>query len=363
MAKKSTAKLVRLHKFMADCGVCSRRKAEEMIAQGLVQVNGEPVSEMGHKIDPLVDQVAVNGQILEKDHVQKIYLLLNKPRGYMTTVHDPEGRKTVMDLCQEFNERLYPVGRLDYLSEGLLIMTNDGELAHQIMHPRFNLEKVYEVKLFGVLSPALLAKLRQGAQLEDGFVKPHRVRILQMLANKTWIEMRIGEGKNREIRRLCEACGLTVDKLRRVAIGNISIEGIQVGHYKQVSQKELLRGLGLQKGGRPATTAPKTYQSPKKTLRPGKRERLGLTAANDKKFYKFRREYYFATLKARDKHPLSPKPEETKKLSSGTTKIVAPKSSKLGQASRSTKFKARGKAKKLNFAKGKRSSKGSRFKR
>ncbi len=296
---KAAAKLVRLHKFIADCGVTSRRKAEDLIQQGLVQVNGKIMTELGHKINPQTDQVEVNGQILEKDHVQKVYLLLNKPRGYMTTVHDPAGRKTVMDLCQEFNERLYPVGRLDYLSEGLLIMTNDGEMAQKIMHPSSNIEKVYEVKLFGALSPQLLAKLRQGAMLEDGFVKPHRVRILQLLGKKTWIEIRIGEGKNREIRRLCEACGLTVDKLRRVAIGNISIEGISVGNYRQVSKKELLQGLGLQKDGRPLKGAPKTYLSPKKTLRPGKRERLGLRAADDKKFYKFRREFYFATLRSR----------------------------------------------------------------
>ena len=174
-----------------------------------------------------------------------MYVLLHKPRGYMTTISDPEGRKTVMDLCKEVTERIYPVGRLDYLSEGLLLLTNDGNLANLVMHPRFNVTKVYEVKVFGAVSLAIQKRLREGVELDDGFVKPFSVRVIKQLPTKTWLEFRLIDGRNREIRRICEACGLTVDKLKRVAIEGLTIDGIKPGGYRFVTKKFILDALNM----------------------------------------------------------------------------------------------------------------------
>ena len=157
---------VRLQKYIADCGITSRRKAEELIVQGRVEVNGELITELGTKVNAGRDAVVVDGNPIDINRVEKMYLLLNKPRGYVTTLNDPEGRKTVMDLVREISERIYPVGRLDYLSEGLLLLTNDGELANKIMHPSHEVVKVYEVKVFGAVNETILKKLRDGATLK-----------------------------------------------------------------------------------------------------------------------------------------------------------------------------------------------------
>ncbi|MEI8346014.1 MAG: pseudouridine synthase [Pseudomonadota bacterium] len=252
----------------------------------------------GIKINPKTDRVVVDGQNLDKASVNKIYVLMHKPRGYMVTLNDPEKRPTVMDLCQDVSERIYPVGRLDYLSEGLLVLTNDGTLANMIMHPRYNVVKVYEVKLFGAISDGLLNKLRQGLHLPEGFIKPLSVRVVQLLPKKTWLEIRIGEGKNREIRRLCEGCGLTVDKLRRVAIGNITVHGIPPGRYRLASRQELLLGLGLTKQGTLSPKKPVEYFSPKKSININDNKKVfqRTLPADDKNFYKFRREFYFQTM-------------------------------------------------------------------
>ncbi len=288
---------VRLQKFIADCGICSRRKAEELILQGRVKVNDEVVTILGTKVDPHDDVIFVDGQLLDLNTIDQIYVLLHKPRGYMTTLDDPEGRKTVMDLVKEFPERIYPVGRLDYLSEGLLIMTNDGNVANLIMHPRYEVIKVYEVKVFGAVDEAILSKLRKGTEVDGIKVAPKSVRVIEQLPNKTWLEFRLGEGRNREIRKICEDCNVTIDKLRRVAIAGLTVEGITPGGYRVVSRNQLLRALGMKSDGTP-TGEDVEYQSPKKTINIKlKGPQFNVTLATDDEFKKFRKENYYKTAK------------------------------------------------------------------
>lgn len=288
---------VRLQKFIADAGVTSRRKAEHLIIQGRVTVNGKVVTELGTKVNPHIDAVMVDGSIADLNAVNKVYLMLHKPRGVMTTLNDPEGRETVMDLVKSVSERIYPVGRLDYLSEGLLIMTNDGEVANMIMHPSFNVQKVYEVKVFGSITETILAKLRAGAQLEDGFMKPLSVRVVKQLPTKTWIEFRLNEGKNREIRRLCEHVGLTVDKLKRLAIGGLTVDGVAPGKHRILSRDELLLAIGIKENGEALQTKKAEFVSKKRTIDLVKKRAQPGTIADDEAFHKFRRETYFDSLK------------------------------------------------------------------
>jgi 23S rRNA pseudouridine2605 synthase len=289
---------IRLQKVIADCGVTSRRKAEHLILQGKVSVNGEVVTTLGTKVNPHKDMVEVDGQPIDLLTVDHVYLVFNKPRSVVTTVSDPEGRPTVMDYFQRLPQRVYPVGRLDYLSEGLLILTNDGDMANQIMHPRYEVNKVYEVKVFGKVNEALLNKLRLGVYDHDGLLKPKSVRVVAELDNKTWIEFRLQEGKNREIRRLCEACGLTIDKLRRVAIEDLSIDGLPPGHFKFLTKKELLNALGMNKDGTKSKVT-RDYISVKKTVDLKKRKirtNDKIRMADDQEFHKFRKENYLATI-------------------------------------------------------------------
>lgn len=294
----SSSPELRLQKYIADCGVTSRRKAEGFIIQGRVTVNGDVVTELGTKIDPANDVVMVDGHLADLNAVEPIYLMLHKPRGFVTTLNDPEGRETVMDLVKEISERIYPVGRLDYLSEGLLLMTNDGEFANMIMHPKYNVTKVYEVKVFGSVTETIINKLKAGAYLEEGFVKPASVRVIKQLPTKTWIEFRLNEGRNREIRRLCEAVGLTVDKLKRLAVGGLSIEGVAPGKFRLMSKAQMLGYIGLNEDGtlRRVENAA-GFISSKKTIDLKKKRPQPGTVADDETFQKFRRETYFDSLK------------------------------------------------------------------
>jgi 23S rRNA pseudouridine2605 synthase len=288
---------IRLQKYIADCGITSRRKAEQMITEGRVQINGETVTELGTKVNPNIDVIHVDGHVADLNAVDKIYVLMHKPRGVMTTVTDPEGRETVMDMVKSIAERIYPVGRLDYLSEGLLVMTNDGEIANLIMHPKYNVTKVYEVKVFGTVTEAILNKLRAGTYLEDGFVKPQSVRVVKQLPTKTWLEFRLNEGRNREIRKLCEAVGLTVDKLKRLAIGGLTIDGIAPGKFRMLSKHQLLNALGINEDGSPMNTKNAKFISSKKTIDLARNKPQPGTSADDETFHKFRRETYFDSLK------------------------------------------------------------------
>ena len=288
-------KMIRLQKVIADAGITSRRKAEELILQGRVLVNGEKIRQMGTKVDPVSDAVVVDGQPLDLSQKEKIYLVLNKPRGVVTTVDDPEGRDTVMKLVQDVTERIYPVGRLDYLSEGLLIMTNDGDFANNVIHPSGNIQKVYEVKVFGAITQEILKKLRTGVKSDVGFLKPKSVRVIKQLKAKTWLEFRLSDGKNREIRRLCESCGLTVDKLKRVAIGGLTVEGIKPGSYRMVTRKQMLNLIGMNKSGE--VVEHYEYQSPKKSINLRMKGSQACTPADDHAFTKFKRETYFQAIK------------------------------------------------------------------
>ena len=289
-------KSIRLQKFIADCGITSRRKAEILITEGKVSVNGKVVTELGTKVDPSQDAVSVEGQFIDQNMVENIYLVMNKPRGYVSTVSDPEGRKTILDLCQEISERIYPVGRLDYLSEGLIILTNDGDFAQSILHPSKSIAKVYEVKVFGIVNDTILKKLREGVMVDGQFLKPDSVRIIGQLPAKTWLEFRLTTGRNREIRKVCEEIGLTVDKLKRVAFGGLSLEGIKPGDSLLLSKEQIQRKIGLIGKG------PKEFFSTKKSISlkskksHGVKKAEGAPLADDEKFHFLRRDTYFKSL-------------------------------------------------------------------
>jgi 23S rRNA pseudouridine2605 synthase len=313
-----TSHLIRLQKYIADCGVCSRRKAELLISEGKVRVNDIQIKEMGIKVDPTSDIVSVSGEVIDVLTVDHIYMVMNKPRGYVTTVSDPEGRKTVMDLMP-IKTRVYPVGRLDYLSEGLLLFTNDGDLAHKIMHPSFEVIKTYEVKVFGKINDVILKKLRAGTSGPDGTLKPKSVRVIEQLPTKTWIEFRLGEGKNREIRRICEDAGVTIDKLRRVAIGNLNIDDVQAGKWEYLTKSNLLKSLGITKDGSTRTDS-EEYDSLKKTIDVKKANRRQKEAkfADAKEFSRYRKEEYYTTIKLQNEAKAKKLEEIKQKESQGT---------------------------------------------
>jgi 23S rRNA pseudouridine2605 synthase len=221
----------RLQKILSSAGISSRRKAEELILLGHVTVNGKVVNTLGAKADPKEDIIAVDGKTLDPQGEDRLYLLLNKPRGYITSTSDPQGRPTVMDLVHGVTARVYPVGRLDYASEGLLLLTNDGEVANKLMHPSSGIRRTYAVKVKGNVSDEQLRQLRKGVHLSDGFVKPIRVARGDRLEHKEWIEITITEGKNLEIRRLFAVLELEVDRLRRIAIGPLTIDRMPVGKF------------------------------------------------------------------------------------------------------------------------------------
>jgi 23S rRNA pseudouridine2605 synthase len=235
--------LERLQKIIAAAGVASRRKAEELITSGHVQVNGQVVTELGSKADAETDHVRVNGKLLRGPQ-RHIYLLLNKPKGYVTTMSDPEKRPTVMELMRGVKGRVYPVGRLDYASEGLLLMTNDGELAHRLMKAASHVAKTYVVKVAGTPKEEAIAKLRAGVSIatDDGKrVKtgPAGVRIVKQAANP-WYEITLVEGRNRQIRRMFEAVGHHVEKIKRVRYGPLTLD-VPPGEFRPLTLKEVDR--------------------------------------------------------------------------------------------------------------------------
>jgi len=263
----------RLQKIIAAAGVASRRKAEEMISSGLVEVNGKTVTELGSKADPEHDHIRVNGKLL-RGAERQVYLLINKPKGYVTTVSDPEGRPTVMDLLRGVRARVYPVGRLDYASEGLLLLTNDGDLAHALMRAASHVEKIYLVKVAGVPNEAGLQKLRRGLMIPDsriarareepqteksdsddpltpgrhskahGAAKRQRVRTapakirLVKESENPWYEITLIEGKNRQLRKVFEEIGHHVEKIKRVRYGPLVLD-VPPGKFRRLSPDEL----------------------------------------------------------------------------------------------------------------------------
>jgi 23S rRNA pseudouridine2605 synthase len=233
----------RLQKIIAAAGIASRRKAEELISSGCVAVNGRTVTELGTKADPEQDHIRVNGKLLHGPQRQ-IYVLLNKPKGYVTTVSDPEGRPTVMSLLRGIKARVYPVGRLDYASEGLLLLTNDGELAQQLMKAASHVPKTYLVKVSGQPSEEALNKLRRGVSIEidEGRrvkTAPAKIGIIREAANP-WYEITLIEGRNRQIRRMFEQVGHHVEKIKRVRYGPLQLD-VHPGRYRQLTPQEVTR--------------------------------------------------------------------------------------------------------------------------
>ena len=229
----------RLHKFIARCGVASRRHAEEMIRDGKVAVNGKAVTRMGVSVDPAKDRVSVEGRRI-KPKAAPTYLLLYKPAGVVSTCDDPQRRKTVLDFLPG-KERLFPVGRLDFETEGLLLMTDDGELANRLTHPRYQVEKTYLVETAGLLSEEAAAKLRAGVKLEDGMTQPAKLKIDYFSREASRFSLTIAEGRNRQVRRMCEAVGLPVTYLCRTKMGFLDLKGLVPGGYRRLSAREVER--------------------------------------------------------------------------------------------------------------------------
>ncbi|MDH3975415.1 MAG: rRNA pseudouridine synthase [Deltaproteobacteria bacterium] len=229
--------LIRLQKILARAGVASRREAEKIILSGKVKVNGKTVTELGTKADPEKDLIQVEGRKLSFAE-KKVYYLLNKPTGYVTTMKDPRGRKTVADLLSSIEVRVYPVGRLDYDTSGLLIITNDGETANNLTHPKKEVDKRYEAKVKGIPSQEALSKLEKGIMLEDGMTAPARTRLLKKEGTRAWVEIIIHEGRNRQVRRMFEAIGHRVIKLKRVSLGPLKLGSLAPGKIRPLTAKE-----------------------------------------------------------------------------------------------------------------------------
>lgn len=228
----------RLQKVLAHAGIASRRKSEEIIAAGRVRVNGLVVTELGTKVDPEVDAVTVDGRPLREPE-RHVYIVLNKPQGYLTTVKDDRGRRTVFDLIRKLSVRVYPVGRLDYDSEGLVFLTNDGQLANRVMHPRHRIRKDYLAEVKGTISRQAVDALRQGVELEDGITGRSYVEVLSQDNVSSLLKIGIYEGRNRQIRRMCAAVGFPVARLRRIRIGPLQLGNLGVGRFRMLSADEV----------------------------------------------------------------------------------------------------------------------------
>ncbi len=231
----------RLQKFLSECSVASRRKSEELIKQGRVKVNGR-VAQLGDKVDTKNDTVTVNGKKVTLVK-QKYYIMLNKPRGYVTTMSDELGRKCVKELVEDVGAQVYPVGRLDRDSEGLLILTNDGEFANAVMHPRKQVSKTYRVTVRSNINDDQVARLENGIDIDDDGRKtlPANVKILEKSAGRSVLEITIYEGRNRQIRKMCEKVSLDVIRLKRNSVGSVKLGMLKVGKWRNLTEDEVHR--------------------------------------------------------------------------------------------------------------------------
>lgn len=228
----------RLQKILAKAGIASRRNAEELIRQGKVTVDGKVVTEMGCRVDPEKQVVAFEGRPLRQEE-EKIYLLLNKPRGYVTTLHDPQGRPIVTSLLTGITSRVFPVGRLDFDTEGALIMTNDGDFAERILHPRFEIERTYQAEVRGLPTPEKIRLLEEGLELEGKKTWPAKVSIISREPATTTLEITIHEGRKRQVRMMFQAIGHRVLALKRIAYGGLRLGGLPAGKYRRLTPADL----------------------------------------------------------------------------------------------------------------------------
>jgi 23S rRNA pseudouridine2605 synthase len=228
---------MRLNKYIAQSGVASRRKADELTANGNVKVNGVVVSEMGYDVKEN-DVVEVNGTVIHPES-KKIYIVLNKPRGCITSTSDEQGRRTVMDLITDIPERIFPVGRLDYNTTGVLIMTNDGDLANTLAHPEHEVDKTYRAKVAGILSKGKVAALEKGVDIGGYVTAPAQVNVIKQTAKSAIVDISIHEGKNRQVRKMFKAVGCPVQELDRISIGNVYKARLKEGHYRKLTREEI----------------------------------------------------------------------------------------------------------------------------
>ena len=227
--------MIRLNKYIAECGICSRRKADILIESGKVLVNDIVIKDLGVKIDDTKDQVKVDGKTVSKEN-KFVYIMLNKPKGYVTTNSEQFGRKTVLDLI-DTDYRIFPIGRLDMYTEGLLLLTNDGEFANKLMHPKNKVEKTYIANVKGNITEEKIEHLRNGVDIGGYITKPAKVSIISKDNNE--IEIKISEGKNRQVRKMCEAVGLKVINLKRTSIGKLNLSNLKIGKYRYLNKNEI----------------------------------------------------------------------------------------------------------------------------
>jgi len=228
---------MRLQKYLAICGVASRRKSEELIQTGNVSVNNEIITEMGTVIDPDKDIIKVYGAVVKPEE-EKLYIMINKPTGYVTTVADQFNRSKVTDLV-DVKERVYPVGRLDYNTSGLLLLTNDGDMAYKLTHPKFKVEKVYMAKIKGKPTVSEMKSFEAGLKIEDYVTLPAKIRIVKEYQGETLVEIMIREGRNRQVRKMCDAIGHPVVDLMRISVGELQLGDLPIGKWRYLLNKEV----------------------------------------------------------------------------------------------------------------------------
>ncbi len=240
--------MVRLQKYLAGCGVASRRKSEDIIRSGRVSVNGEIVREMGVQIDEENDVITLDGSVV-KPEKKMVYVMLNKPAGFVTTASDEKGRQTVMDLVADIPVRIYPVGRLDYDTEGLLLMTNDGDLTYKITHPKNNVEKTYVAEVAGNMNMGTITSLRNGVYIDGVRTSPAKVEVLGATQLGTKMEITIHEGRNRQVRRMFEAVGCKVKRLKRTKEAGLNLGHVPLGRWRKLTESEvnMLKKIGTGK--------------------------------------------------------------------------------------------------------------------
>ncbi len=269
--------LERLQKIISAAGITSRRASEALILNGQVAVNGVVVTELGSKADPEKDTISVDGKPL-KINAQRLYILLNKPPGYITALKDSQDRPLVTDLLKDVPDRVYPVGRLDYNTEGLLLLTNDGEWANRLMHPRHEIEKEYHVRVRGKVIDQQLKRMAEGVELDDGMTAPAVVSLVKSGEQNDWISVAIHEGRNRQVRRMCEAVSLSVVRLKRIRYGALQLGTLRTGQFRYLSDAEVRELSGEpakiisvghpQREVRPKSPRPEKSDAPKRSKKP-----------------------------------------------------------------------------------------------